>query len=402
MAVESQNFSEIPIRAPVSKNNHNRSSLLSRNKLVFFLLNVFLVTLFWLLGEKLQDISRFPSEIIHDISIFWISVALFDLVKESFSRSEFDLNREMLLDQATQKFYNIIDEYDKGIQEVGLSRRGNSFDEGDPNPGGYIVIDMPEDQKRMFYDVLKGFEEFALLKGYSVSFSFNGSVPDKVAFKFTILDKGVSVSSKKVQDDLKDYIARVQNGDSLDDLPIVLPGAEHAALVLVMRNRINFLQHTYSAMKNVVDFYERILREGGLGQIGLAPAQNFYLQGGGAMSSKNYTAIGSSRVVQGEDNEVDQSVHVAESFIEKKEQIENIEALIQALTNVNQPAPTQNMRAVVNLEKVKDELASERKPDAFRIKKWLETAQSSIKALALGKDVIDLAAKTFKGFELPF
>lgn len=271
------------------------------------------------------------------------------------------------------------------------------------NSGGYIVMDMPEDQKRMFHDVLKGFEEFALLKGYSVSFSLDGSVPDKVAFKFTILDRGVSVSTKKVQDDLKEYIERVQNGDSLDDLPVVLPDAEHGALVLVMRNRINFLQHTYNAQRNVVEFYERILREGGVGQAWLAPAQNFYLQGGGSMSSKNYTAIGSSRVVQGDDNEVDQSIHIAESFIEKKNQLENIGALIQALTNAHQPAPTEEtMRAVVNLEKVKDELETELKPDAGRIKKWLETAKSSIKALALGKDVIDLAVKTFKDFEVPF
>ena len=170
-----------------------------------------------------------------------------------------------------------------------------------------------------------------------------------------------------------------------------------------MRNRINFLQHTYNALKNVVEFYERILHEGGVGNTGLVPAQNFYLQGGGSMASKNYTAIGSSRVVQGDDSEVDQSVHIAESYIEKKKQLENIDALSQALTNAHQPAPTEEtMRAVVNLEKVKDELATEQKPDAGRIKKWLETAHASIKALALGKDVIDLAAKTFKSFELPF
>ena len=264
-------------------------------------------------------------------------------------------------------------------------------------------MDMPEDQKRMFHDVLKGFEDFALLKGYSVSFSLDGSVPDKVAFKFTILDRGVSVSTKKVEDDLKEYIERVQNGDSLDDLPVVLPDAEHGALVRVMRNRINFLQHTYNAQKNVVEFYERILREGGAGQTWLSPAQNFYLQGAGSMSSKNYTAIGSTRVVQGGDNEVDQSVHIAESFIEKKNQLDNIDALIQALTNANQPSLTEETkRAVVSLEKVKDELATEQKPDAGRIKKWLETAKACIKALALGEDVIDLAVKVFKDFELPF
>ena len=120
------------------------------------------------------------------------------------------------------------------------------------------------------------------------------------------------------------------------------------------------------------------------------------------MSSRNYTAIGSERVVQGDSNDVDQSLHIAESFNEKRQQIENLDALIQALNRMH-PTPTEDSkRAVINLEKVKDELTSESKPDGHRIKKWLETAQASIKALALGKDVVDLAMKAFDGFELPF
>lgn len=293
-------------------------------------------------------------------------------------------------------------ELQRSVAEAAAVRRSEDPNAG-ANSGGYIVMDMPDDQKRMFHDVLKGFEEFAQLKGYSISFSLDGSVPDKVAFKFTILDQGVSVSTKTVQEDLKEYIARVQEGDSLDDMPVVIPDAEHAALILAMRNRINFLQHTYNAQRNVVEFYERILREGGVRNFGVAPAQNFYLQGGGTMASRNYTAIGSTHVVQGDQNEVDQSIRIAESFNEKKQQLENLDALIEALLKASQDTPAQDSkRAVVNLEKVKDELATEQKPDGSRIKKWLETAQASIKALALGKDVVDLATKTFDGFDLPF
>ncbi len=301
--------------------------------------------------------------------------------------------------------FELLQQHDVKANVAEAATREDQTSARDSSSGGYIVMDMPDDQKRMFHDVLKGFEEFALLKGYSVSFSLDGSVPDKVAFKFTILDRGFSVSTKKVQDDLKEYIARVQNGDSLDDLPVVIPDAEHAALILVMRNRINFLQHTYNAQKNVVEFYERFLRGGAAGNYGVAPAQNFYLQGDGIMTSDNYTAIGSSRVVQGANKQVDQSVHIADSFIDKKNQIENIDSLIDALqANADQQESNKEdfKRSILNLEKVKDELAAEERPDASRINKWLETAKASIKVLALGKDVIDIAVKTFNAFHLHF
>jgi hypothetical protein len=110
--------------------------------------------------------------------------------------------------------------------------------------GGYIILDLPDDQKSMFHDVLKGFEEFARLKGYAIQFSIDGSIPDKIAFKFTVGQGGVGVSTQQVEDDLKDYIERVQRGDDLSDLPIVTPDSVHAALLLAMRNRINDLPST--------------------------------------------------------------------------------------------------------------------------------------------------------------
>lgn len=269
--------------------------------------------------------------------------------------------------------------------------------------GGYIILNLPDDQKSMFHDVLKGFEEFARLKGYTIQFSVDGSIPNQIAFKFTVGRGGLGVSEEQVEEDLKDYIARVQRGDDLSDLPIVTSDSVHAGLLLAMRNRISFLQHTYAAQRNALEFYERILRDGSNRGYGLAPSQNFYLQTGGEMTKSTYTAIGSQNVAQGKDidasnNTVDQSIRIGESFNQRSDQLQSIEALIAALTK--SPESDQVTRARVNLEKVKDEVANEAKPDTGRVKKWLETAQSALKAASLGKDVYELAKKAFDAFNL--
>jgi hypothetical protein len=301
-------------------------------------------------------------------------------------------------------------ELDMRTQELEIARRdsvrnASGQEQGVAGSGGYIVLDLPDDQKAMFQDVLKGFEEFARLKGYSISFSVDGSVTDKIAFKFTILDRGVTISTQTVQDDLKEYLHRVQSGDGLDDIEVVIPDPQHAALILALKNRISYLKHTYGVQKNALEFYERILKTADGRTMGIMPAQNFYLQGpGGSMTadSKNYTAINSERVVQGEANEVDQSVHIAESFNDRKQQVDNLDQLIAALTAAHPTPSDASKKAVRSLENVKDEITVAGKPDGNSVKKWLETAKDAIKALALGKDTLDLAKKTFDGFQLPF
>ncbi len=54
--------------------------------------------------------------------------------------------------------------------------------------GGYIVLDLPEEQKSIFHDLLKGFEDYSLSRGYKVEFSVDNSIADKIAFKFTIME----------------------------------------------------------------------------------------------------------------------------------------------------------------------------------------------------------------------
>src|SRR4051794_14937103 len=47
--------------------------------------------------------------------------------------------------------------------------------------GGYIFLDLLDDKRTLFHDLLKGFEEYAQLKGYQVYFSIDNSYSNKIA-----------------------------------------------------------------------------------------------------------------------------------------------------------------------------------------------------------------------------
>lgn len=330
-----------------------------------------------------------------------------DLRQEEMMREEHRRVEEMELRREELQMQRELEMARAGLNERGANSANPDRTNVGLGGGGYIILDLPDEQKALFHDVLKGFEEYAAIRGYRIQFSVDNSLQDKIAFKFTIAEGGINVSTGQVETDLKDYISRVHRGDILDDLPVVIPEPQHEALLLAMRNRINFLQHTYRARENVIEFYQSVLREGGARGYGIVAPQNFYLTGGGGMTTKNYTAHGSQNVAQGEhnqasDNVINQSVRIGQSFNEKKEQLEGLERLIAVLMTGELGLPEVSKRAVINLEKVRDELTSEETPDMGRIKKWLETAKSGLKSLTLGKDLLDLAENVFGKFDLSF
>lgn len=106
--------------------------------------------------------------------------------------------------------------------------------------GGFIILNLPQDQISVFHDLLKGFEDYAKVKGYEIRFSADTTYNNKIAFKFTLGDEGINVSTQKVKKDLQEYIHKIQSGDTLNDLPVILPEAEHNLLLTLMKNRINF------------------------------------------------------------------------------------------------------------------------------------------------------------------
>lgn len=267
--------------------------------------------------------------------------------------------------------------------------------------GGYIFLDLAEPERAIFHDLLKGFEEYAELKGYKINFSIDATFGEKIAFKFTPAPDAINVSPAMVKADFQEYLLKVDSGATLDDLPIILPPEEHALLLTKMKNRISLLQHSYNLEKNLRIFLADLL--GKIHESRMLPAPNFYVQGGGQMSPKNYSAVNSQRLIQGDhndyqDNSVDSSIHIANSFNERADQIEKISKLIELLKEDKTDNIDEKEQAIVNLEKVKDELTNEDQPDKSRIEKWLGRVKTGVEIIKAGKPVVEAAIEVFKSF----
>ena len=273
--------------------------------------------------------------------------------------------------------------------------------------GGFIYLNMPENQKAIFHDVLKGFEDYARLKGYDIRFSVDGSEPNRIAFKFTILNTGITVSPQQVKRDLQEYIEKVQRGDPLDDLPIILPEPEHHMVLLTMRNRINFLHHTVVAQGNALKLYEDIIRSVPGRAISQAPV--FYLQGSGNMNTNSYSAINSAQIAQGENNKLLRNsstftLNMGNTHTEREERVSAILHLTIKLIEEQKKDPTLEKplrTAREMLDKAETEIKDEPVPDESRVFRYLSTAKECLKALALGREAQEAAKKLWELFELP-
>lgn len=266
--------------------------------------------------------------------------------------------------------------------------------------GGYIILDLPDDKRPFFHDLLKGFEDYARLKGYSVAFSVDATFSDRIAFKFTLKEGAVNVGTEKIRQDFKEYVNKIRSGDSLDDLPVIISLEEHDLLVTALKNRINFLQHSYVLTKNTAYYYERLFDK--MGSMPLLPTQNILVQTGGSMDSRQYKAINSSRLIQGDNNEYhdasDSSITIGNSFNERKSQIEGLSKLIEAIRPLSEVEVEDKENAIRDLEKVKDELQDESEPSRPRIKKWLERAKTLVDFAKFGKDIVDIAKQVYESF----
>jgi len=266
--------------------------------------------------------------------------------------------------------------------------------------GGFIIVDLPDDQRPFFHDLLKGFEEYAKLKGYDVSFSIDATLPNRVAFKFTLREDGIGVGPERVRRDFQEYIEKVRSGaDSFDDMPVVTSIEEHELLVTVLKNRISFLQHSYQLSQNAVNFYESLLA--GARSFPVLPAPSVIVQTGGNMDSRSYNSKNSSRLIQGDANTLldsSRTIDIGRSFNERRQRVDDLSALIDKLRDASNPATE---KAVLELEKAKDEL-SEDSPNESAVARWLTKGRDVLKLANVGQEVIEAARQVLHGFALPW
>lgn len=280
------------------------------------------------------------------------------------------------------------------------SRKNEEREKTDKN--GYIIIEVPPEHRSLFHDFLKGFEDYAKIRGYNVSFSADSSNDSTISFKFTILDSGISVSTDKVREDFNDYLKKIQSNDPLDSLPVVTTKEEHDLLLTQLKNRINFLQHSYNLTKNTVEYYEKLLSSAPL-KLGFHSAPPVIVQTGGQLDTRTYTSSNSSNLIQGDGSQMtsittDNSVYIASSFNERKNQIDDLTSLIGLLKNDLEDQPAQ--KAVLELEKVKSELEDEGNPDSSRIEKWLKKASEYLSTANKTKELFDKAKGVYDSFKV--
>lgn len=272
-----------------------------------------------------------------------------------------------------------------------------------PEGGGYILINLSENLKPFFHDLLKGFEEYAEIKGYGIKFSIDNTVENKIAFKFTVSKSGINVSTEDVRNDFQQYINNVQKEEHLDRLPIIITKHRHHALVTTLKNRINFLQHNYNAVRNVNQLYETILKDIATKGVGLSMPQNFYLMPGGTMQGNNYNAINSPQASQGTNaisagNTIGSNVQVGNTFREKAQQIEKLDDLLKLVHELDSDEKKSKEEVIHTLSKVKDELRDEEKPDPSRIHGWLVKAKGYLDILKIGGELLKKAKEVYDSF----
>jgi hypothetical protein len=239
------------------------------------------------------------------------------------------------------------------------------------------------------------------VKGYSISFSIDATFSDRVAFKFTVQDSGVNVGAERVRRDFREYIEKVRGGaESLDNLPVIASIEEHELLLTVLKNRISFLQHSYQLSQNTIQLYERLFTRAN--SLPALPAPTVVVQTGGHMDSRNYNATNSSRLIQGESNEFSDSsknINIGRSFNERRQRIDEITALIDKL---HSSSHAESQKAILELEKVKEELSEHEQPSESAISRWLNKVKDVLKIAEVGHEVVQSAQNLLHSFGIPW
>jgi hypothetical protein len=257
--------------------------------------------------------------------------------------------------------------------------------------GGYIILDLPDNMRSLFSDLLKGFEDYAKLKGYHIIFSVDNSIPHKIAFKFTIQDDGVNVSTTTVRKDIREYIEKVKSGESFDNLPVVISPEEHSLVSTTLKNRISFLQHNYNLEKNAREHYERLFAKLSSSPNGFGHQPTIFIQTGGVNNPRNLLANNSSNILQGEEvlyeNNSDNSDHsqitISNSFNKRKEQITKLKEVIDLLKQEKEINEEDKQNLITNFDKIKEELTDEETPNKSMIYKWFSNTKRILENVVL-------------------
>jgi len=264
--------------------------------------------------------------------------------------------------------------------------------------GGYIVVEMVEKERPLFHDLLKGFEDYAKLKGYDLAFSIDSSFDGRIAFKFTVKNNGLVVGSERVRQDFKDYVEQVRNKDIefLDHMPVITSAEEHTLLVALLKNRISFLQNSYNLSRNAVRHYESLIAK--VRSFPALPGPSTMLAAEAITDSQSDN---SSHLIEGNSSNSDPdsspSIDIGESFTDRQARILALDEVLEKLSS-SEAQDGFLSKTQRDLWKVRDELAEYPDPDRSSVKKWLESTKSLMGTATLNDEVMGAGKKLYELF----
>ena len=276
--------------------------------------------------------------------------------------------------------------------------------------GGYVFVDVPDDYKGLFHDTIKGFEEFARLKGYRVGIAIDTTPPGKVGFRFTILDQGVTVSTETVRSHVDEYIAKLNESesDAFDHLPIVIDPVEHKRLTTALSARFTMVRNNAEMHKIAADFYKHLVLEmvqfknGGVSYL---PASSIIVHnqlehGGSQMTRDTYSADHSPGAAVGKDNTASikgSTITIGSTFNKKNEQVNGLSELIELVKRSDLQNKDDADRYLVN---AKEELIDGDPPDAEFIGRCLGKVKDIFALVEKGTEIYEKAKKVLELFSL--
>lgn len=295
------------------------------------------------------------------------------------------------------------DESSKAEDFRAVNKTVINMEHGDRDTGGYTTIYIPEERKSLFHDLLKGFEEYAELKGYKVTVSVDSSEEGKISFKIVVHDFGVTANRKIIKKDLDEYLEKIKRGD-FDSFPEILDPIEHARLVMALKNRIVFLQQNYEVERNIREFYEKFFDRLPLQSISHAtqPVLHITNSGSSEMDQRKYIANNAANVMQGDNHSNlfrTGDINIGSTYTEKKEQIEKIEELLRELRKSEIKG---QQDAIRHIENVKEEIADAENPDQSQVSKWLGKAGNILTVAERGSALFLKAKDVFDSFGISF
>jgi hypothetical protein len=299
--------------------------------------------------------------------------AMFFLIEWRRSRRE---DQEFKKEELELRKYEIQSNSDSA--RFGARNNNSAPEESKTDLNGYVFMSVDEGKKSTFSEMLKGFEEYAKLKGYQASLSVETSVKDKIGFKFTLHEEGVSVSAHKVKSDINEYINIVMSGGNFDDMPVLITPEEHSAVIGTLKARLKYME------------YKSLISKMTNSAINHSPTNIKLIQEGIGMDSRSYSANNSANVVQGDEskNAIEHSnIQIGKNVAEINSQVDDLNKIIQAIEKealINQELKP----AVRYLENTKEELEESGTPDGASISKWLDKTNSILNTAKASAETI--------------